>query len=106
MGQYLDILQISLPHVLTNAQPTLAKEPVVFIAISGQTLCNAVSSLFLGFNLRSVKRTLGLPVGPEVMPLDQIVLSPASDALVCSKEKCPIVVLNDGALDSTGDVMI
>ena len=40
------------------------------------------------------------------MPLDQIVLGPTSDALVCGKEKHPIVVLKDGALDGTGDVMI
>ena len=43
---------------------------------------------------------MGLGMGPEMMPLDQIVLGPASDALVCGKEKHPIVVLKNGALDS------
>ena len=44
-------------------------------------------------------------MGPEVMPLDQIVLGPASDTLICSKEKHPIVVLKDGALDSTWELI-
>ena len=75
----------------------------MFIAISGQTLGHV--ALFLGLNLGSAKRTFGLHVGPEVMPLDQIVLGPASDALICSKKEHPIVVHKDGAVDCSWEIV-
>ena len=43
-------------------------------------------------------------MGPEVIPLAQITLGPAGDALIGGKEKHPIVILEDGALDSAWEL--
>ena len=105
------MLLLSLPHVITkvshvitDANPTLTQESVVFETICGQTLGHIISPLFLGINFLNVKGALRLDVGPEVMPLDQIILGPAHDALIGGKEKHPIVVLEDSALDSAWDL--
>ena len=90
--------------MINNTNSTLTQEPVVFKTISGQTLGHVVGPLFLGTNFLNIKGTFRPDVGPEVMPLDQIILGPASDVLICGKEKRPIVVLKNGALNSAWEL--